>query len=430
MQQILIIAYFFPPCNLTASQRPYSWAKYLPEFGYDPIVITRNWDVNIGSNLDMSRDAGEDDRFEQKEGFKVWHMQNRGNLRDRFFVKYGYDRHKVFRKALTFIELTFQNFFISHLPYYNIYTKARELLQQNPGITKMIITANPFASFHFGYLLKNEFPQLKWVADYRDDWTTTELINSRSLIEGFVHRLEHESERKWVSNASCITSISGHYVAKISSHVSKPGHVILNGYSEDVEALNSTPVDASAFIINYTGSLYDTQPLELFLKAFRILKEKFAEKIKLKLQFPGLAYDKKQEQRVRKGVNGFERDVSITERMSRKEVLEWQSKANLMLMFGHTGLKGISSSKLYEYVGLRKRVLLAGNDHDIMEEILNSTGLGIICDTADEIVQALTKEIESFISNPQRQISCNEASVKSYSREYQTRHLAEILNRL
>ncbi len=430
MQQILIIAYFFPPCNLTASQRPYSWAKYLPEFGYDPIVITRNWDIKIGSNLDMSRDAGEADRFEEKEGFKVWHMQYRGNLRDRFFVKYGYEKHAVFRKALTFFELTFQNFFISHLPYYNICTKARDLLKENPGITKMIITANPFATFHFGYLLKKEFPRMKWVADYRDDWTTTELINSRSLIERFVHRMEHKSERKWVSNASCITSISSHYVAKISSHVSKPGHVILNGYSEDVEGPNLAPADASAYVINYTGSLYDTQPVELFLEAFKILKEKFAEKIKLKLQFPGLAYDKKQEQRVRKGVNGFERDVAIAERMPRNEVLEWQRKANLMLMFGHTGLKGISSSKLYEYVGLRKKVLLVCNDHDIMEEILNSTGLGIICGTVDEIVRALTGEIENFINQPHRQINFNETAVRSYSRKNQVHHLAEILNHL
>lgn len=430
MQKIIIIAYFFPPCNLTASQRPYAWAKYLPQFGYAPIVVTRNWDVEIGSNLDMSRDAGENDRLEEKEGFKVWYMRYRGNLRDRFFVKFGYKRYAVFRKALSFSELMFQNFFIRHLPYYNMYTKARELLKAHPDITKMIVTANPFATFHFGYLLKKEFQRLQWVADYRDDWTTTELLNNRSLMERIIHRLEHRSERKWVSNAACVTSISDYYVAKIAAHVNKPGHVVLNGYSEDISQPEATTIDPSVYVINYTGSLYDTQPVELFLEAFKILKRKFAGKIKLQLQFPGLAYDKKQEQRVRGCVREFEKDVHITERMPKSEAMRWQMQANLFLMLGHRGLKGISSSKLYEYVGLRKKVLLVCNDHDIMESILKNTGLGIICDTIPEIVEALTAEIESFICNPCRPLVFNEAMVKSYSRQNQVRHLAEILNQL
>ena len=47
MENVLIISYFFPPCNLTASQRAFNWAKYLKEFGYNPIVITRKWDQPI-----------------------------------------------------------------------------------------------------------------------------------------------------------------------------------------------------------------------------------------------------------------------------------------------------------------------------------------------------------------------------------------------
>src|SRR6185295_13004214 len=99
MQKVLIVAYFFPPCNLTASQRPFAWAKYLHEFGYEPIIVTRNWDIEISNNLDMSRDAGDNDRMEESNGFKVWYMKYRGNLRDRFFVKYGYERFSFLRKA-------------------------------------------------------------------------------------------------------------------------------------------------------------------------------------------------------------------------------------------------------------------------------------------------------------------------------------------
>lgn len=430
MQQILIIAYFFPPCNLTASQRPLAWAKYLPEFGYEPVIVTRNWDTPITTKADLSRDAGASDCLEQKEGYTVWYMPYRGNLRDRLLVKHGDRRFSFLRKSLTFFELLLQNFYISHLPYCNIYTKAREILRENPGITKMIITANPFTTFHFGYLLKKEFARLQWIADYRDDWTTNEEIAERSFLETFIHRIEHISERKWVATASCITSVSDYYVSKISSLVNKPGHVILNGYAEDAEDNNTFLADTSRYIINFTGTLYPTQPIEIFLDAFKILKMKFAGRVNLVLQFPGLAYDKKQEMRVRNYLNGMQQDVYITKRMPKDEAMRWQRKANLMLMLGHKGLKGISSSKLYEYVGLRKKVLLVCNDHDIMESIVKNTGLGIICDTADEIVQSLTAEVENFIRHPQAKVNYCEPAVKMYSRKEQVRKLAEILQTL
>ena len=54
MKKILIISYFFPPCNLTPSQRTISWARLLHKHGYYPIVITRRWDTKINSAKQIS----------------------------------------------------------------------------------------------------------------------------------------------------------------------------------------------------------------------------------------------------------------------------------------------------------------------------------------------------------------------------------------
>lgn len=430
MQKVLIIAYFFPPCNLTASQRPYAWAKYLPDFGYEPIVLTRNWDIPIRTNLDMSRDAGTADRLESENGFNTWYLKYKGNLRDRFFVQTGHHQWTLVRKALTFWELVQQNFYVYHLPYSNIYSKARELLQQDKTILKLIITANPFVTFHFGFLLKKEFPRIQWVADYRDDWTTTELTAQKPLLQKFISFLEQRSEKKWVSNAACITSISEHYAQKISAHVNRQGHVIYNGFSEDIEVVSQLSATPGEFIINYTGSLYDTQPVEIFLNAYKTIQKNFAGRIKIILQFPGLAYDKKQEARVKAMVTDFDEDVRISERMSKAEVLQWQQRANLMLMFGHRGIKGISSSKIYEYIGLRKKVLLICNDHDILERLLVRSRLGIFADTEEEIVSTVSREIENFIRHPNDPVEMDLNFIQSLSRKNQVKKLAEILNGL
>ena len=40
MRNVLSIAYRFPPCGGSGVQRPAKFAKYLPEFGYQPLVLT------------------------------------------------------------------------------------------------------------------------------------------------------------------------------------------------------------------------------------------------------------------------------------------------------------------------------------------------------------------------------------------------------
>ena len=46
MQKVLIISYFFPPCNFVGGERTSFWAENLSKFGFYPIVITRNWNEN------------------------------------------------------------------------------------------------------------------------------------------------------------------------------------------------------------------------------------------------------------------------------------------------------------------------------------------------------------------------------------------------
>ena len=40
MNKVLIISYYFPPMGMGGVQRTLKFAKYLPEFGWQPVVIT------------------------------------------------------------------------------------------------------------------------------------------------------------------------------------------------------------------------------------------------------------------------------------------------------------------------------------------------------------------------------------------------------
>jgi len=429
MEKVLILSYFYPPCNLTAGQRPYSWAKYLHEYGYYPVVITRNWDREVATYVDMARDSGDEDQHVIHETHEVWYLKFRGNLRDRLYVRWGEDRMIFARRALTFFELLLQNFTIRHIGYANMYNQARKILRENPDLKKLVVCANPYIQFYFAYLLKKEFPRLQWVADYRDDWTTTGIQRVSNPAWELIYRLERRSEKKWVSTASCITSVSSHYVQKISSFLNIPGYVLPNGYADDVYDGQLYTPEPSKFVITYSGTLYDRQPIEKFIDAFIVLCGKYENKIKMVFQCIGLAIDRQQEQRVRSLMKGFEDELIITKRIPRAEANLLQKKSNLLLLLGQE-VKGNIASKLYSYIGMRKKVLFFGSEDDTMAEPLQRAGVAVFCKDTDEIIKAISMEIEHFLQNPQFSAVGNEEEIQKYSRKNQVKILAQILDSL
>jgi hypothetical protein len=54
MKRIAIVTGHFPPCNLAGVHRARLWAQHLPEFGWEPIVITTHWKYYEESSLDQS----------------------------------------------------------------------------------------------------------------------------------------------------------------------------------------------------------------------------------------------------------------------------------------------------------------------------------------------------------------------------------------
>ena len=155
MKKVIIISYFYPPCNLTASQRAYNWGRYFKEFGYDPIIITRKWDHTITSPSDMGKPSKSMEiKEEVNNKCRVYYMPYKASLKDRIFEK-NKKGIKLIRKALSFKELYFQHSSIGALPYANIFKKAMELIKEE-NIRNVIITGNPFPCFHFGYELKKK----------------------------------------------------------------------------------------------------------------------------------------------------------------------------------------------------------------------------------------------------------------------------------
>lgn len=391
--------------------------------GYKPIIITRNWDRKIESPDDVLKSSGDAVIHEVNQAYEVFYLPYKASLRDRLYAKGG-TFSKMISRALTFFQLIAENFTTRVIPHRNLYDFTRNYLNNNPEIKKLIISGNPFDQFSFGYQLKKRC-NISWIADYRDDWNTSEVDVRRSGLWKLVHSLHSKSEKKWVGTAEFITSVSPHYVTKISEFTGKKGYTLLNGYDIPEKYLNPDTYP-DAFTITFNGSLYATQPIEPFLEAVKqLIDEGYSE---IKLKFPGLGFFPNQVERVKAITYTIENHVEITNRIPKEEVLEIQRKSDILLMISHTNIKGIPSSKLYEYIGLRKEILLYPNDHSIIEETLNDVGLGIICDSKESIYSSLKLRLDNY-RNGDRIIQLgNLERIGFYSRANQAKYLAELLD--
>ena len=430
MEKVLIISYYFPPCNLTASQRTLAWTKYLHEFDFYPIILTRKWEKDIKELKDMSHATSKEEEVAENDDHSIIRVPFSGSTKDKIYSKHGDNNWKLIRKFFSLFELIFQNYFVFANPAKVIFYKAQSILRNENSIHHVVITGTPFICFYYGYLLKKEFPHINWIADYRDDWSTTELKKPKSFLEKILFNIEKKSEKKWLNNAAFFTSISDYYVSKIGNFISKKGFVLLNGYDQKLSELKHLESNQNVFTITYNGSLYPSQNIDPFLKSIINLIDEFDNQIKIKLMFPGLGFDALQQSRVENLMSGYEDHFWISERIDRENVIDIQLRSNILLMIGHEGLKGIPGSKLYEYVALKKPVLLYPNDNDIIEQTLQDTGLGIICNTSTELEEKLRKIIKNFLLTNKIELRISEEAIKLYSRRNQTKKLASILEEL
>lgn len=120
----------------------------------------------------------------------------------------------------------------------------------------------------------------------------------------------------------------------------------------------------------------------------------------------------------------------MTERIPRKEVLELQARAHLLLMVSHLGSKGIPSSKIYEYLGLGRPVLVCPGDEDILDETFSQYNLGFIANTAEEAFHVLNTQFQKYLDGSYETMQADTHYTAQFARSTQAKVLADLLNKV
>jgi hypothetical protein len=69
-------------------------------------------------------------------------------------------------------------------------------------------------------------------------------------------------------------------------------------------------------------------------------------------------------------------------------------------MVSHSNIKGVTSSKIFEYISLQKPFIVCPNDHDVLEEIAVKSGLGIVLNSQQQVAVFLNKTTQKYSNQP------------------------------
>ncbi|WP_111322551.1 glycosyltransferase [Algoriphagus chordae] len=425
MRKLLLISNYFSPCTLTPSQRITFWARNMHRLGYYPTVITRDWTSETRSHQDTKRPLGDKVRHEVFDTHEVYYLPFRPGILDRAYLAFGESALRPLFLVVKLLDVFLARFTLKFSSFSNFLPFINELLKKQ-RFESAIISGEPFYLFRIGYSLKEKLG-LKWIADYRDDWSTNELQMERSggVVRKWIAKVESDYEKKWVGSADSIISVSQVYTDRIARFIGKKGYTIENGFEDELLSIPSQTL-FQEFTLIYSGVLYPSQDLSYILGALQLAVNASAP---FHLLFLGAGYDQKERRRIEDLLPAdIKPYVKVTDRLPRKEALVELQKAHAFLAMAYGSMKGIPSSKLYEYMALGKPVVLCPSDADIMEKMLTEAGLGFAANSAEECFEQI-QNIRALYQKDQilELKEYSKQKIAKYSRFSQLQQIKEVL---
>jgi glycosyltransferase involved in cell wall biosynthesis len=268
---------------------------------------------------------------------------------------------------------------------------------------------------------------IPWIADFPDLWAD----NHNYPLSRWRQRLDARLERRTLRSAAALVTVSADWAARLARrHGRARTRCIEHGFPEQ-ELNPQVLVSGGPFRIVYTGTIYpEMQKLDLFFGEVReLLDSGRIAAADLRIDFYGTDPVEIEERCRRHGVTGV---VHLHPRISKAEVSAVQRQAHLLLLFASHGgeqRRGWYTSKLYDYIGSRRPILVCGGmAGDVLEVLMPEYRFGVSCREPGEVRAALSGFIEEFAQTGAVRCHSRLTDVRRFSYRTMTRRFVHLLD--
>lgn len=425
-KKILIITYYWPPAGGPGVQRWLKFAKYLPDFGWKPIIYTPENPSYPLIDETLMKEVPENIEMVKTRIWEPYQLAEKLNKSNKKFKAGQFDvgKNQSWKSKLSI--WIRGNFFIPDARVFWVKPSIQFLekyLKENKIDT--IVTSGPPHSLHLiGLGLKERLPHLKWIADFRDPWTEISYYKHLKLTKSS-DRKHRKLESAVFKNAD-ITLATSYTDAENFRKAGANAFCITNGFDESDSGEKVKEQKNQAFTLSYIGVLEQLRnPENLWKSLHELIHENhdFAANFKLKLVG---RIDDKILQSIENS-NLKDHILNLGYLSHGKAVEEMQNSEMLLITnFPNESSKGIIPGKIFEYLASGKQILSFGPDQADVAKILEETQAGKHFNYHDtESVKAFI--LEKFDLWKSGNLLENTQHIEQFSRKNLTRQLTEIL---
>jgi glycosyltransferase involved in cell wall biosynthesis len=425
-KKVMIVTYYWPPAGGPGVQRWLKFVKYLRDFDIEPVlfipknpsypIIDESFSEEIPSDITIIKQS----IFEPYEFAQLFSKKKTKKISRGIIAK---EKQTFIEKVLLYIR---GNFFIPDARKYWVKPSVKFLkkyLAEN-NIETIITTGPPHSLHLIGLKLKAEL-NLKWLADFRDPWTSIGYHEKLKLTKKSKQKhLKLESEVLQTADQIITTSFTTQ--EEFSNLTQQPITVITNGY--DVEKYPETSMDEK-FTLSHIGSLLsERNPVILWEVLAELIQEHEDFANDVQLQFAGVISE-----RIQRAIRevGLDTRTTYFGYVSHQKALQLQRASQVLIVIEINAekTKGIIAGKLFEYmVAARPIIGLGPKDADIAK-IIQQTNTGAYF-LYTEKAKLKTQILAYYEAYKQQKLQVSPIGLEQYSRKALTKKLAEVLHAL
>lgn len=371
MKQVLFIAYNFPPHGGAGVQRSLKFVKYLPDFGWRPLVISTTADAALIQDPTLLDDLPANTFIKRIPGFSIARLQTQAE-------RYQLQKAAVLANVLLQVPDTVR-FWARRA-----YTECLQLIHdEKPEL--IYTTSGPYSAHLLGRWLRAK-TGVPWLADFRDPWSKNLLM---PYPPGY-RWLNAQIERRVLATADRVVCVSQPWLDDLQQNLGREPEkftVIPNGYDDaDIQPLPS-PEPHERFTIMHLGTFYRNRRPDQTIAAVRHLISSGRVPVEqLRVVFIG---------RNARDQVPDEPPFETVDYVPHKELDTYRQQADVLLLILATSADNVGnhSGKLFEYIASNRPILGILPPGGVAEELINETQTGL---AVDGDVKAIADGIESL----------------------------------
>ncbi len=414
MKKVLFITYYWPPSGKASIHWPLKMIKYLPEFGWQPLVLTVNKtdvfsqkDENLFKDIDKNLKVFRTNSYEPFEAYKRFTGKEKD---DRLIASETISKtnDSLSHKISIWIRM---NLFVPDARagwYFPGVRESKRLLKEEEF--KTIISIGPPHTAHLIGMKLSKYFKSHHIPVFIDPWVDIAYYRGfkrSKLTLAYDNHLEKKVLKHADAAIFVTNTMKNDYIRKYN-FLSNKSHVLYWGYNEDeFKNIANKKEDNESEIIVHAGNIFDFQNIPNF---WNTVKKEIDCGRKLKIHFIGSVSPGIKEAIKKAGLEDHSKYLGF---LQYDEMINELGKASFLLVCATE--KRHVPGKLFEYLRAGKPIIAFGDDNEEVKKIITESNSGEIfnyTDDAENILKNKTKYKTdiSIIKKYDRKNICKELS--------------------